>query len=238
MLIFSSGLSDENSLAPLQTKAAFRKASKKMMLAYASIANTMAHQELPNEILRNSALVLNSGFGEIEATGGFLKAFAESGVARPLLFQNSLHNSTTGFLAIQFGIQGPVFTVNHRTQGGAEATEIASTLLEENLCEFCFVVTTETVPPEFVGETGIGHEGAAALILTTANACSKYSLHPFGGQLEAQTLASVAMNEELSKISKINLPLKGLRSLLEFDAIFRIANRLVDSKIGRLGADS
>lgn len=218
MLILSSGLADEMSVSPLQSMAAFRKASKKMMLSYAAVASAINSIGLSKDVLKESGLVLNTGFGEIEATGGFLKAFAELGVARPLLFQNSLHNSTTGFLAIQFGIHGPVLTVNHRTQGGDEALEIASTMLEEKICQVCFVVTAETVPPEFAGQSGIGCEGAAALVLSTDSFCAQYSLRALADQN--------VISEELSRVSKVDLPLKGLRSLLEFDSVFRLAQRL------------
>jgi hypothetical protein len=222
VVLLSCALADETSIAALHSSGAFRKASKKMMLSYSALSSALEKLVLPGSALRNSGLTLNTGFGEIEATGGFLKAVSESGVARPFLFQNSLHNSTTGFLAIQFGIQGPVFTVNHRTHGGHQALEIASTLLEEGLCEFCFVVSSETVPPEFAGKAGVGAEGAAALILSTAATSDKYSLKPIADQKK--------IDVPLSKVSKFEVPLEGLRSLLEFDPVFRLAQTLISGR--------
>lgn len=206
MVILSSAISSEQDVTALQMKPAFRKASKKMMMAFVALERALASSGLKE--FSSCGLVLNTGFGEIEATGGFLKAFEETRVARPLLFQNSLHNSTTGFLAIHFGIQGPVFTVNHRTEGGLEALEIASTLLEEGLCEHCFVVAVETVPPEFAVKDA-GLEGAAALVV--ARDASEYILD------------QSVISRELEARPRIDLPLKGLQSLLGFDAIYRLA---------------
>ena len=203
MKIVSKAISQDSSIAELQKVPAFRKASKKMMLAFSALDQALKASGLKD--FSTCGLVVNSGFGEIEATGGFLKAFEETQVARPVLFQNSLHNSTTGFLAIHFGIRGPVFTVNHRTEGGVEAVEIASTLLEEGLCEHCFVVSVETVPPEFAVKD-LGIEGAAALVLS-------------------RNSDSDEIERELALAQKIDLPLKGLRSLLGYDLVYRLASR-------------
>jgi 3-oxoacyl-(acyl-carrier-protein) synthase len=205
VIVLSSSTSHSSEVAELQMKPALRKASKKMMLALAACERAIASSGI--EDVSRGALILNSGFGEIEATGGFLKAFEETKVARPLLFQNSLHNSTTGFLAIHFGIQGPLFTVNHRSEGGSQALGIASTLLDEGLCDHCVVVSVESVPPEFAVED-VGLEGAAALVVAKSG--------------RAKVEAAV-VSEEMARIEHHDLPLKGLRSLLAFDAVYRLA---------------
>lgn len=49
--------------------------------------------------------------GEIDPTLEFLKSYARKAWARPFLFQNSLHHSTTGFVSQQFELLGPCFSV-------------------------------------------------------------------------------------------------------------------------------
>lgn len=219
LVIVASGLSTETDIKPYLMQAAFRKASRKMILASDAVQKMISNRSdfFTSARLGDFGLVLNSGFGEIEATGGFLKGLAETGAARPIFFQNSLHNSTTGFLAIQFGVRGPVFTVNHRTKGGDEAFEIANSLIAEDLCEFCLLVAVETVPPEFSGEGGVDREGAATLIVCSAATAAKYDLPAL--------LGSVEIEEERLRTQKIELPLKGLKSLLKFDLITRLSDR-------------
>lgn len=219
-VVVASALSSEEDLKPYLMQAAFRKASRKMTLTFDAVKKLIAlnPEVFTPERLAQTGLVLNSGFGEIEATGGFLKGLAESGVARPIFFQNSLHNSTTGFLAIQFGIRGPVFTVNHRTEGGHEALEIASTLINEGLCEFCLAVAVETVPVEFSGESGVDREGAAAVMFCSKATALRYDL--------PARLTEIEINKEAGKKLKVELPLKGLKSLLKFDLITRLADMI------------
>lgn len=221
MVIVASALSQEEDVKSYLMQAAFRKASRKMTLCFDAIKKAVATNPslFTSEKLGAAGLVLNSGFGEIEATGGFLKGLSETGVARPIFFQNSLHNSTTGFLAIQFGIRGPVFTVNHRTRGGNEALEIAETLLAENLCEFCFAVAVETVPPEFSGPAGVDREGASVLILCSEETAQKYGLKILVSAFDIETEASYQ--------PKIELPLTGLKSLFRYDLVTRLADKLV-----------
>jgi hypothetical protein len=162
-------------------------------------------------------LVLNSGFGELESTGGFLQALSETGLARPLLFQNSLHNSTTGFLAIQLGILGPVLTINHREEGGFQAFEAASVLIQSGQCQSCLVVTVETVPKEFDQGQGVGLEGASVILLSTAEFAKAQGLD--GVALEA--LPMKQLREIVTTQSS-----RALQSVLSDDFVHRLAEYL------------
>ncbi len=220
MVVVAAAVSHDEDVKSYVTQAAFRKASRKMTLCFDAMkkaVSSLADIFTP-ERLAAAGLILNSGFGEIEATGGFLKGLAENGVARPIFFQNSLHNSTTGFLAIQYGIQGPVFTVNHRTRGGDEVLDISETLLADSLCEFCFAVTVETVPPEFSGPTGVDREGAAVLALCSEATAAKYGLKVL--------ITPDDVLKESAHHPRIELPLTGLKSLFRYDLITRLADRL------------
>ncbi|MES2855744.1 MAG: beta-ketoacyl synthase chain length factor [Bdellovibrionota bacterium] len=165
----------------------------------------------------NVGLVLNSGFGELESTGDFLKAFSETGLARPLLFQNSLHNSTTGFLAIRLGLQGPVLTVNHREEGGRHAFETAETLIRAGTCEACLVVSVETVPAQFETESGFGLESASCIVLASDDFPGE-SLHEVAAHQPKFSASVTKFGETSGKTS--------LKSLQEFDYIHRLVSEL------------
>lgn len=63
------------------------------------------------EDLSKVSLFLSSLHGEIEPTLGFLKGLAQKNWARPFLFQNSLHHSTTGFMSQHFQLLGPSYSL-------------------------------------------------------------------------------------------------------------------------------
>ncbi len=126
----------------------FRKATRAMTLACASIANACNADPKTSTILQENAsrfaLVLGSAFGELETTKDFLKTFADTGAARPLLFQNSLHNSTSGFASIHFHLTGPVITVSHGLFSFEHSLEAANLLLQQRQADFVIVTFVET----------------------------------------------------------------------------------------------
>jgi hypothetical protein len=65
---------------------------------------------------------------------------SDSNIARPFLFQNSLHNSTTGFLSLHLNIQGPTFTICHPQDPWTKALELSDQILSAQQCEYTCVV--------------------------------------------------------------------------------------------------
>jgi hypothetical protein len=122
---------------------AWRKATRNMIFATASQERALEMLRLSDEDRSSMGLVLGTVSGELETSADFLTTLSKTGVARPLLFQNSLHNATTGFASIHFRFTGPSFTVsaNERTPG--ECLEMARTLISEGHCKFCLVTLVE-----------------------------------------------------------------------------------------------
>jgi hypothetical protein len=149
----------------------YRKATRNMIMTVAAIETVLAQAsglslDFGSLDSGRMGLVLTSSHGEMDATIDFLRTLSDTGVARPLLFQNSLHNATTGFAAIQFKLTGPVVTTSHEGFGGEYALELAESLLADHLCDLCWVVTVETranLPGLAVENSKV--EGAACLLV-------------------------------------------------------------------------
>lgn len=145
---------------------AWRKATRNMIMATSSIERALS--QLPDfmESARHqTGLVLASNSGELETSSEFLTTLSRTRVARPVLFQNSLHNATTGFASIHFRLTGPTFTLSSGRQNPREALLLARSLLEENLCQACLVTLVEAhkLLANFIGCRV--SEGAATVLL-------------------------------------------------------------------------
>lgn len=223
LVILGAGLGAREDIPELAASPEFRKCTPKMQLASVSIRRaleSLQKHKNGSALVDRGALgfVLNSGYGELEATTGFLKTFSETGVARPMMFQNSLHNSTTGFCAIHFGLEGPALTLNHRVFGGEHAILLAETLLVDGDCDACLVTTVETVPEEFANLTAPGIEGAASLIVARQSWAEKNGLSPLGKIDGIECFENDEGREAKSSVV--------FASLYKYDALFRINGKL------------
>jgi hypothetical protein len=135
------GLDDCTSL---QKDPRFRKASMNMKLAFLAL-NHLHSASL--DVISGLSLgcVLATSHGELETSKEFLKTFDQQGVARPILFQNSLHNSTLSFVAQTLAFNGITLTVSHSYLSGEKALEAASLLLDQNIIQACFVLGVDSV---------------------------------------------------------------------------------------------
>jgi hypothetical protein len=147
----------------------FRKATPNMLKCWAALEPIL--QKFPK--LEGAALVAGSSYGELAVTREFLATLETQGIARPLLFQNSLHNATLGFLAIKLGITGPSMTVSHRHFTGENCLEAAALLLGSGT-PLCLILAAESrvaeLEPAMIQNYGPGvalDEGAAALLLAS-----------------------------------------------------------------------
>jgi hypothetical protein len=120
-----------------------RKTSPSMQLAMCAVGELLrAYPQLDTE---GMGLVVGSHLGELENTLNFLKTYYDSGLARPVLFQNSLHSSIAGFLNLQFNIRGPTTLTSFRDRTLANSLEIAHLFLQHT--PFVVVVTVEYATP-------------------------------------------------------------------------------------------
>ena len=152
-------------LAGYPVPPAWRKATRNMIMATASIERALA---LVPEVKIDGrvALILGSSSGELEASADFLSTWAKLRMARPVLFQNSLHNASTGFASIQFKISGPSFTVSAKQRTPLECIELARILLAEKQAEVALVTLVEghKVLSDQIGITS-AREGACTLVM-------------------------------------------------------------------------
>jgi hypothetical protein len=163
--ILGAGTFVADELTAFASPAAWRKASRNMIMATVSIERAV--RQVPElQIAKNLGLVVGSSSGELETSAEFLTTWSKSKMARPVLFQNSLHNATTGFASINFQITGPTITMSARETTPEECVEMASSLLREKQCRVCIVTLVEAhkTLANWIGEQNI-REGACTLIL-------------------------------------------------------------------------
>jgi hypothetical protein len=155
-------------------KPSFRKASLNMKLAYLACTSALQEARIEPSALSEAAFVLGSSYGELVQTKEFLKAWAKDGLARPLLFQSSLHNGTLGFLSLELQIKGPSFTVSHHYLTGEKSVELAMDLIRDGTAEIALVSAVEVMDPDLLPSLlckmpeGVQwQDGAASLILVS-----------------------------------------------------------------------
>lgn len=128
---------DQNAIDP-----AFRRATPNMTLATLACENLL--KSVPNIPRSEISFILGSHFGEIAASLDFLKTYHDTGVPRPILFQNSLHNSTVGFATIQLGLTGPALTVSTDYLTTRSVLDLAENVLE--MTPFAILCFVDSVP--------------------------------------------------------------------------------------------
>lgn len=207
--LVSSAIIGKTEADPLMQLPQFRKATYGMALGSAAIDKVIGSagvKEIFEKHPEKFGLTCGSSFGELEVTKDFLKTLADSKVARPMLFQNSLHNSTTGFLAIRYHLTGPVITISHGSFAPEHAIEAASMLIGQKSCAFCLAVITETFLKELIDEKR-GQPTAIAMLFTTDENLKKYSLSAKGviTNLTVKTLPAKGSYEKLVSLSLNNI---------------------------------
>jgi len=166
--VLGAGVMRPADLAAEQIPPAWRKATRNMMLAVKSMERALLQAPMLMERRRSGlGLIVGTNSGEIETSAEFITTLARSNMARPVLFQNSLHNATAGFASIHFGLTGPVFTLSDCERTPVEAVHLARVLLHEGLCSAVMITLVEVhkVMADYIGETL--SEGACTLILGT-----------------------------------------------------------------------
>lgn len=154
-------------LSTFTAPPAWRKATRNMVMAAASIQRALA--KVPKVQVAGSmrvGFVLGSCSGELDTSVEFLSTWAKSAMARPVLFQNSLHNATTGFCSIQLQQIGPSFTVSSLENTPGECLALAEGLLREGLVDYCLVTLIEghKFTTEMLGFSPV-LEGACTFVL-------------------------------------------------------------------------
>ncbi len=174
--IINYAQANANSVQAKAMDPQFRKATRKMILASSAFDACL---EPIKDFFEKSdkttfGLVVGSVIGELESTRDFLLSWHQTKLARPLLFQNSLHNSSAGMISLHYGLTGPVITTSHPMNLSQDSLNLAELMLESQLCSFVFVVNVETES----GITGYDgpREGADVLLLAHPEDAKKHGL--------------------------------------------------------------
>lgn len=123
----------------------FRKATRNMILGYATLKRLLDENRdvFAGVDPESIGLVFTTVLGELQQTVDFLETWKNTGLARPTVFQNSLHNSTAGFLMIHFGWKGPLLT--SCAKGSSE--KLISSLISSGQCSTCIELEIESTVP-------------------------------------------------------------------------------------------
>jgi hypothetical protein len=145
--IISAASVDFSEHLEILKRPGFRKATTNMALAIAAIEKAITQIKSIFEDNRSDfGLVLVSNSGELETTIDFLKTLDNLKIARPFLFQNSVHNATAGFLSIHLELNSPAVSISSGTFSEEQAIETANLLINGGQCKFCFVLSIDVWP--------------------------------------------------------------------------------------------
>jgi len=174
--LIGAGRSQEKRYEELKRDPKFRRATRNMLLAYSAIETLLVDElGIASKGAHHIGMVLGTGFGEFTSTASFLETWGRNQIGRPVLFQNSLHNATVGFLSLTFQITGPCLTVSQGPFSGEKAIELAMTMLHSKSCDFCLAVGADDQESPYLQEmpspTSVRkiNYGAGALLLTTCD---------------------------------------------------------------------
>lgn len=173
--LLAAATADPARLPELKALPAFRKATRNMALAWLSVDAALEPLRAAGRVtFEDAAMILGSSHGELETTKEFLKGLADSRIARPLLFQNSLHNATLGFVTMRLEFTGITLTVSSRHFTGEDSLLTARDLIESGFCSMAIVTGVDTLVADLhealllAYPSGISlGEGAATVILAS-----------------------------------------------------------------------
>lgn len=133
---------EEKDINPNHADPTFRKATANMAGAYQVCQKTLG--DLTDQQKSSLSVIVATYFGEVSSSLEFLTTLHEQKIAKPILFQNSLHNSTLGFISIQLGLTGPAFTISADQKTEQAVALTAHSLL--NLTDYVLVCYVDVVP--------------------------------------------------------------------------------------------
>ncbi|MGE4130720.1 MAG: beta-ketoacyl synthase chain length factor [Bdellovibrionales bacterium] len=176
-LVTGVGVSRLSDLENYVVPSTWRKATRNIKLAVLSMQGALAAwSESARADRAELGLVVGTSSGELETSADFLLTLARSNVARPLLFQNSLHNATAGFASIEFGITGPAFTLSADQNTPGECITLAQQLLGDGYCQSVLITLVEVHQSMARFLDYQVKEAAATMILSTPEFANRHEL--------------------------------------------------------------
>ncbi|MCX6112773.1 MAG: beta-ketoacyl synthase N-terminal-like domain-containing protein [Proteobacteria bacterium] len=137
------GINDINMMQP-----EFRNTSRNMVLAHTALGRIFSSHDSLLEFLKQNTtgIFVGTSHGELQCSSDFLRYIEMEGLARPILFQNSLHNSILGFVTKAYGLTGPSFTISSQHFSGEDALCLACDVLDSQMIQYALVVGVDTIP--------------------------------------------------------------------------------------------
>jgi hypothetical protein len=192
--IAAQGKDLEEALLLQQSNPTFRKASRNMMTANLAIQLAVKDSGLTLSNYSEAGFILGSSYGELENTTEFLKHWVRSQMARPILFQSSLHNGTLGFLALFLSLPGPSFSISQRYFSGEKALEAGADLIRAGIADLVLVsavdVMSELLFPALKSKLRADlqwRDGASAVVLASADYIASKQIQPKAEFLSLRT---------------------------------------------------
>ncbi len=126
-----------------ETSPRYRRATTNM------IATTQLCEDilklLPENFSKDSlGVVYATEFGEITSSADYLLHLKRDKMSKPILFQNSLHNSTLGFTSIELKLTGPCITVSAGKKMNEGILHTVNALFV--ICDYVLICRSDSVP--------------------------------------------------------------------------------------------
>ena len=237
VFVAAVGTAKKDECIDMDRDPSFRKATLPMMMAWRALEKALAvvtdssTSEDEKRLGRKDwGLVFGTSHGELEVTKDFLVTLATKGLARPILFQNSLHHSTLGFISLKLGISGPGITVSNHFFSGEDAVSAAVDLIEGGHCDIAVTIAVDTIVGGLEAALGqyypggtIKAEGAGCLILANSAGLKRLGVKPLAA------LGEITINH---RTSKSNAPREHIEVHSDYDAdgVEKIALYLQEAK--------
>ena len=237
VFVVAVGAAKKDECIDMDRDPSFRKATLPMMMAWRAlekaisvVTNTSAPADDKKAAMTDWGLVFGTSHGELDVTRDFLVTLATKGLARPILFQNSLHHSTLGFISLKLGISGPGITVSNHFFSGEDAISAAVDLIEGGHCDVAVTLAVDTIVTGLEAALGqyypggkIKGEGAGCLILANDSGLKRLGVKPLAG------IGSIDINHQSSLPTSQSEYLE-VQSDYDADAVEKIALYLQEAK--------
>lgn len=150
-----------------EVRPEFRRATRAMRIC-ADLVDSLLKASPVSDRSR-LGIILGTSLGELETTTEFLSTMATANLARPLLFQNSLHNATTGFLTLHFKITGPSATISNRTQSSSDTLDLALSWIQDGAADSVLAITADLQVQSLPHSRNMGEHASGLLLSSSAS---------------------------------------------------------------------
>lgn len=124
----------------------FRRATQNIIGSTFVCQKILTTNTIP--ITEKLGFIYATHFGEMDSSMQYLSFLNQEKFGRPILFQNSLHNSTLGFVSIDLKIEGPCLTISGDDHMNESILNACEGLLY--LCDFVLICLSESIPKKYI----------------------------------------------------------------------------------------